>query len=437
MVQQVAVGDPVFDGFSAGPYHFLVRREDDGLTAELHKEIVQDVFAVLGIDPGEGSIYNVGNGDFVQTGQCLVKSHDEDLLLTGTEFLLYYYGKDQLLVQYGTVIENFEGDSKDLAELNIKLGCLCAMLDQWKKAAEIFRTALEQDPENTQGWLMLTEACYNGEDYPGAAEALHTYSTLEPMNGEQWVTLVSLDMANEDYANAVDSCTKTLENGDCDRADLYFMRSKANYFLKNFEAARADADASIAAGGDYTENMTLKAATYEQDGDYAGILNVLLEMIDHGDADISVYQNALQCAYTTENCPAQIKILKLLLEYDADAETRQLLVKSLATAQFQTGDYDGAEESFTECVEAEPESAELLYLRGLCRMNNGKYKEAEADFSAVIELDQMIDQSMYNRAVCRLSTGNTSGASADLLAIVTRNQDEKIVALANQLLGQE
>lgn len=333
-------------------------------------------------------------------------------------------------------IEMYEGAPSGLAILNIKQGCLYALMDNWTEAKKSFNQGVEQNPENADAWLMLAKACYNTEDYPRGIEAMDKVFELKEPGYEEYAMLASLQYNGGNYADAIETCTKALTCEDCDKQGLYYMRAKANYFSGKYADARSDAEKCISQGGDKMENTTFIAACYEGEKDYAAALKVLMDMIDSGVEDENVYQSALTFAYELDDYATQEKIVTRLMEYDCDESTELSLRSTLAIAQLQQDKFDEAEKNLNLCLEKQSGNAQLIYLRGVCKMNQKNYDKAYDDFSTVIDSGVLIDECYYNRAVCKLGKGDAFAAESNLNIVIKRNANPEMVELSKKLIKE-
>lgn len=296
----------------------------------------------------------------------------------------------------------YSGSDPGLAELYFRQGCIYAMQNKWEEAHSSFKEGIALNDSNADYRYMLAEAEYN----------------------------------TGNYQNAVDSTAKALALGCDDREGLYDLRAKSNYILGRFSSAREDALQCISCGGNYVENMTFIAACYEAEADYDSMVGIFLKMIDEGKEDQSVYQNALNAAFKSDNFEAQEKIITRLLQYETDKDTETYLRSCLGTAQLRLNKYEEAEKNFNFCLDGKEEDFRLVYQRGICRLYLMKYDMACDDFARVIAADVMTDEGLFYRALCYLGKGNNYAAETELHTIIDRQQNQEMMEAAELLLEE-
>ncbi len=340
---------------------------------------------------------------------------------------------DKAMEELMESISGYTGDDAGLALLNVKLGWLYAVKGDWVKSRDTLELSVLQDPGNADAWLLLYRACYNLDDYAGASEALTQYSQLAEPSYDEYLMLSTMQFQQGNYAGAAETCTLALGCEGCDELALRTMRAKSYLEIKNYAGCREDAQRCIELGGDYTENITMIASSYENENDHAGLLKTLMDMIDHGIEDKTVYQNALACAVDTENYAAQEKLILRLMEYEMDEDTEDTLRESLSKAQFRMKKFPEAGKNLNICLEKK-EDPELRYMHGVCLMNMSDFDNAYEDFGKALDAEYNVDECHYNMALCQIGRGFPVDAGYELNSIIQRNGNPEMVKLAQELL---
>lgn len=332
-------------------------------------------------------------------------------------------------------LDLFEGSEEELAALCLRLGCLYGFLDDWATAQGQFQRSVELVEENPDGWLLLAEAALQGDDFETAAHALDIYRTYAPLSASQLATLASMKVSLGDGDAAVSLCTEALALPDAEPSELLYTRAQGWLLLGDLEQAKADVEACLALPQSAVDARVLKALCTTADGEYAEALELYMEIIQEGNRDAALLEQAAQCSYLAEDFPRMQEISQAAL--DADPVGNLPFTQWLGIAQLQQEAFQEAESSFTTFLNRYPQMAQVNYLRGLARISQEDFEGAAADFTAAIQADTMVDECLYNRAICSLQLEDTDSAAADLQEILTRGENEEVVLMTLALLGVE
>ena len=331
--------------------------------------------------------------------------------------------------------EVYEGDDKGLAALYIKVGCLNALDGSWSTAASRFEKAIQLDDTDPSAWLMLCETNLNLGNYEKALSDLETYSTFTELSDEEFDALIQLQISLEKYDDALSSCQKAEETGRIPPADIALYRAQISYMQGDYEKCMELARSSIADGGDPARCNSLIALCCESTGDYKAALAACLELIDKGQADLTIYQQAAQDAYLTSDYENVIRVSEEALEKFGESDETLVFKKWLGLSYFETNDLANAEKNLTAMIDSGETMPELNYLRGVCEMGDGKYEEAVSDFTASLVSEDLYDEALYNRGLCYIKLGDTDAAAVDFQEVIDRDEDEEIIAMICELLG--
>ena len=334
-------------------------------------------------------------------------------------------------------IELYEGeDDKELSELYIKCGCLWALQGDWDMAAEELKKGLELDPSNADGQLMIAEVYLRTENYEKALEYMELYEKENPLDASQYIAVATMQFSLGRYAEAVNSCDLAMEQENCDKASVLYLRAQCYYMMEEYDKAQSDSERCYDEGGDELETKLLGAMCCENRGDLRGALDCYRSMIDAGLQDQSLYERAVSCAYSLDDYESMASVSASALEkLELDENSALDFKKWLGIAQLELENYADAEKNLSAYIDADDSVKELFYLRGLCRLSIEDYAGAEKDFTESMTQEDIQDESQYNRAVCRLQLEDSKGAAADFEEILTRNKDPQVIAMVYDLLG--
>lgn len=321
------------------------------------------------------------------------------------------------------------------ASLFIKAGCLRALDENWNAAAFLFEKAVALDDADPSARLMLCETYLNLNEYEKALDALESYAALSELSGEEFEALIQLQINLEKYDEALASCTRAEESGLLGEADIALYRAQSLYMKGELNEALAQAERSRAAGGDVASACILIALCGEAEGDYEKALSACLELIDAGDAELAVYQQAAQDAYLLSEHETVIRLSEEALEKFGESDDTLVFRKWLGISYFETGDLAEAEINLTAMIDSGETMPELNYLRGICEMGSERFEEAVSDFTASLASEELKDDALYNRGLCLIKLGDTDAASADFQTVIDRGRDKEVIDLICSLLG--
>ena len=332
-------------------------------------------------------------------------------------------------------VELYEGSDRRLAELYVRLGCLYGLEDDWRSAGEAFSEAYSLDRENSSAILMLVESYLRQGEYVQALEAMETYGQAEPLSAAQLNAVATMQLSLGKTQEAIESCTAALDMEDADRAELLYLRAQAYLSLGETAKALADAQAYAEAGGSEDEAATMQAIVLEDAEDYAGALQVYLQMIERGEAAPGIYELAIERAYLIGDYETMLTLCEQVRQLELSDEVALPFIKWSGVARLELGAYDEALKDIAAYLEKVPENPEILYLRGLAYMGTEHYRSAIGDFTAAMASEELMDKCLYNRALCWLLRDNSEKATADFSTILERNADPEAVAMTRALLG--
>ena len=331
-------------------------------------------------------------------------------------------------------VDVYTGDSRGLSSVYVKIGCLKALDESWSSAASFFEKAIELDASNSDAWLMLCETNLNLNNYEEALSALETYSSLTELSSEEFDALIQLQINLEKYDDALAACDEAEKNG-ASAADIALYRAQVYYMKDEPEKALEQAEKCISSGGDSVKAQSMIALCCEQSGDYEKAYATCLALIDGGDADLAIYQQAAQDAYLIPDYEAVIRLSEEALQKFGENDETLVFKKWLGISYFEMNDLPKAEINLTAMIESGDPLPELNYLRGICEMGTDKYEEAVSDFTAALASEDLIDEALYNRALCNIKLENTDAAAVDFQEVIDRDQDKEIIAMIYDLLG--
>lgn len=103
-------------------------------------------------------------------------------------------------------------------------------------------------------------------------------------------------------------------------------------------------------------------------------------------------------------------------------------------ARFEGGDYEGAIESYTNALYANPKFAWAYNKRAYALTNMEKYKEAVEDYDKAIAIDGGNDARLFTfRGMAKCKSGDKSGGCNDILTGIAKGHEKAKSLLTNPL----
>lgn len=379
------------------------------------------------------------NSDFLRRNYQLLRQLGENATYSDFYSAASYAISGNNYVQAVEYLEKctelFSGTDFDKAELYLKLGSVYCMVNRWNDARSAFNEARRANPDEPSVWLLSAEANLQLGSYASALKCMEHYETMETPTPDQYLVVAAMQMETGRYEDAIATATATLEMDGCNRLELLRVRTQANLLLGNMQAANEDAAIIAEEGEDIPELKAIRALYSETMGDYADALRLYREIIDAGNKDATVFEEAIQCAYIAEDYEAMVDISRsgLNLETEGDAVNATFL-RWLGIALLLTDAYEESLEPFNEYLALNPEDAETAYFCGLGYMGAEDYDGAIKLFTDCIEAGVMKEESLYNRALCHMMNGWFSQAAKDLNQLIGITESEEMKAAAKELL---
>ena len=356
----------------------------------------------------------------------------------------------------GKAIDLFEGSDEKAAELYFRMGYLHVMQNEFAEARKWLDLGLELE-DSCEAKLVRAQVLLNLGETEEARKDVTDYLQTAPNAEANLADLINVYEASGDYDTAVQLYTRLID--DSGKTEYLLNRAYCYTGLSRLEKASADRDAYAAAGGkeiaaaDVMLGISLmRGGAYEQAGDH-----FILALDEQYSDPRSLYYYIVLCSYVSRNFEQACTYGDQLIEQINKGESEgiatmnvekttgklqvslaQLDLSSLClmtgASHVQTGTFDQAVESLTECLKQNEGVVYANYLRGTCLLAAEKYEEALADFDAAIAAGEEVEKSRYARGVCRMQLGDREGAMEDFDWVILNGKDEELFAEAASLL---
>lgn len=225
-----------------------------------------------------------------------------------------------------------------------------------ERANNLFKTLLEQHPEETEIKLMYASLLVTQQKYDEAKFQYQLVTEMEPDNVGAWQQLLNLSLKMEDIPELIRVCTRALELFP-EAPEYHFYLGIAYYQQKDYEKALDAYIKGLQIIPD--ENMPLKSDFYGQIGD-------IYYQMDQMDKAYEAYDEALK--YNEKN-------VVVLNNYS--------YFLSLAKK-----DLKRAERMSAQCIKLEPDNATYLDTYAWIFFMQGNYSLAKIYIESALEKDK-------------------------------------------------
>jgi len=321
------------------------------------------------------------------------------------------------------------------AQLEAALGSLYDQTHQAKNAIEVYRLALDQEPDNTDTRRALAQALLTDQQYDAALVEYNRILASEPQDAQAYIRISDIQRHKGQYEESLATLekAKTLVRDPLDTNYLHYNEAITDEALDRNDAAIAVLTAAITdtdhSDGQYTDQekgnrsafMDNLADVYRQQGKTDDAIAVYEKMIAMGgeyaergyQGEVDTWREVYNWQKATDTAAAAVKAMPkdvtIVLTYAAELCDTGKPDDGIAMAKALLGQDDGKEDrevhiglsqiyqrmkrwkdSAAELDAAEPLSQKpedkeyLLYLRGGLAERQKHYDEAETDFRKIL-----------------------------------------------------
>ncbi len=325
-------------------------------------------------------------------------------------------------------------------ELYLRLGCVYMLDEKLPEAGQAFDKSIELSPDTADAYLLRAQVRVNSEDVNGANEDCARYMELGGDDPEMLQVAMSVAEYAEDYDTAVKAADALCAQSLNDNQKAGYLAERGRFlYLQGKGAAAADMIAEAKAmdvgalDGIHFAVLAVEEMNSQQYRQAAADFRTAGAADSENKAEY--YEQAIVCAYLLEEPDENGALLMEISEeaQKAEAMNPQSWMLTGITA-FVQGDYSNGDQALTHCLEAQPDTAEANYYRGLCRMQLEDYQGASDDFTVSIDRDEDTLDSYYNRGLCLLILEQYEQALTDLVYVIEDGSDQELAQAAYTLL---
>ena len=364
---------------------------------------------------------------------------------------------EEAITLTGKAIDLYEGGDEKAAELYFRMGYLHVLQNNFAEARKWldFGLKLKDYPEAK---LIRSQVLLNLGETEEALKGVSEYLQSTPGGDQNLADLINVYEAAGDYDTAVQLYTRLID--DSGKKEYALNRAYCYANLGQTERAVADRNTYAENGGNEVAAAdVMLGISMMRNGQYDQAGERFIMALDEKYPDPeSLYYYIVLCSYISKNygqaCTYGDQLIRRINEgkdegvatVDVEKTTGKLQVNLAKTdisslclmtgaSHIQTGSFDQAVESLSECLKRNEGVVYANYLRGTCLLAAERYEEAEADFNAAIEAGEEVEKSRYGRGVCRMELGNKEGAKEDFDWVILHGTDDELFAEAGVLLN--
>ena len=360
----------------------------------------------------------------------------------------------------GKAIDLFEGSDEKAADLYFRMGYLHVLQNEFAEARSWLDLGLELS-DSSEARLIRAQVLLNLGENEAALQDVTEYLNTAPNAEKNLADLINVYEGARDYETAVRLYSRLIE--DFGKTEYILNRAYCYTELGQTDRAAADRDAYAAAGGEETAAAdVMLAISLMNAGEYAQAGERFILALDEKYADPqSLYYYIVLCSYVSRNyeqaCTYGDQLIAQINKgqdegtatVSVEQTTGKLRINLAKTdlsslclmtgaSHVQTGTFDQAVDSLTECLRQNEDIVYANYLRGTCLLAAERFEEAEKDFDAAIAAGEETEKSRYGRGVCRMELGNREGAMEDFDWVLLNGKDKDLfnesAALLNSLI---
>ncbi len=356
----------------------------------------------------------------------------------------------------GKAIELYEGDEKNLAALNIRMGYLYTLLGQYRDALKWLDKglAVEEAPEAR---LTRAQVRLNLGDPQGALKDAETCMNNAEDPEQMFSSVVNIYEAAGEYKTAADYYSFLIDSTG--EPDYLMNRAFCYSKLGKMREAANDCAAYTAAGGsEKAAADVMLGCGWMREGNYDIAGECFGRALEEGYPDPeALYYYIVLCAYVTgEDARAcefgdrmvdrirsgsQAGSASIQMEDTTGRLNVSLVPLDESSLCMMTGashmrmeQYNEAVECLSMCMERTPQNSFAVYLRGSCLLAMGRFDEAIVDFDAALAAGEEEEKCRFGRAVCRSQLGDVAGAMDDFDWVMLNGTDDGLFLESSKLM---
>ena len=277
--------------------------------------------------------------------------------------------------------------------------------EEYDKAIEIFKKAIELNPNEYLNWQWLGRSYYERYDEENALNSLLKAVELNPNDDSNWYWLgISYGM-NSQYDKEKESFLKATELNP-NNADNWYKLGISYFNDKQYDKAIESFSKAVELNPNDDNNWDRLIWSYRFNGQYDKAIESSLKAIEINPNSryywhwlgISYYDNE-QYKEAIDSLSKALELLNIEEEEDKedfwDTDSSADYRYCLGRSYYSSGQYDKAIEPFSKATELNPENDIYWYFLGHSYYRNEQYSEAIDSLSKAVELNPDDDYCWY------------------------------------------
>lgn len=277
--------------------------------------------------------------------------------------------------------------------------------EEYDKAIEIFKKAIELNPNEYLNWQWLGRSYYERYDEENALNSLLKAVELNPNDDSNWYWLgISYGM-NSQYDKEKESFLKATELNP-NNADNWYKLGISYFNDKQYDKAIESFSKAVELNPNDDNNWDRLILSYRFNGQYDKAIESSLKAIEINPNSryywhwlgISYYDNE-QYKEAIDSLSKALELLNIEEEEDKedfwDTDSSADYRYCLGRSYYSNGQYDKAIEYLLKSVELTPEDDKYWYFLGHSYYRNEQYSEAIDSLSKAVELNPDDDYCWY------------------------------------------
>lgn len=314
----------------------------------------------------------------------------------------------------------------------------------YARALELLNKCLEEDPANTDAYLVRGATREQLNDLKGAHTDYSIYNEMKPQDAEALFTLATLRYRIGFYEQAKGDLLKLLQMPHGETNTVYFRISASTKGTNQVTTKASGMDAMIYnyLGLVETKLGRFKEAVHwldsaialqSKEADYYVNRGLAREGLKDSTACMD-YQKALSISPDHAAARANLSNTKRnsgnaegsMDEIERAIESDSSMLHPYLARAFQRmegGYFKGAIEDYDRALEIDSKNAEIWLNRGIAREKINDLKGAFSDYTMAIELNEKYEKAWLNRGNVLIKQGKYKEASEDYTVAITFNPE--------------
>lgn len=278
---------------------------------------------------------------------------------------------------------------------------------EYDKAIEIFKKAVELNPNEYLNWQWLGRSYYERDSYGDEENALNSLLKaveLNPNDDSNWYWLgISYGM-NSQYDKEKESFLKATELNP-NNADNWYKLGILYFNDKQYDKAIESFSKAVELNPNDDNNWDRLANSYQMNGQYDKAIETLLKAIEIDPNSRYYWFNLGILYYYNKQYQEAMNSLSKAVELNSDNDINWYW---LGSSYLNLKDYDNAVYSFDKSIKINPNNPYAWNDYGVALVNLNRIDEAKSAYSKALEINPNYELSRNNLQILQSSNEGVS-----------------------------